>query len=387
MKIVHTADIHLDQSYAALELPPALGNENRAHLKAVLQRILNRARDWKADAVFVTGDLFEHERVTRGTVNFLREAFAAAAPLPIFLCSGRSDPAVHGSPYLTEPWPANVHLFTSPAWRGIELPGLPLTVHGFGLDGTTSGDALPEGLEIPGDGRVHVAIGHGLDANILLGAREGGAAFETPPALPAGLAWLGLGGFHAATEIAGCGAPVWYAGAPEPQTTEDAGPQGFLEVEIDETEEQPRAAVAINAAAGARFHRITLDCTAFTSGQELLDAVRAEIDAQPACAYFRLALEGALLRPIYDELDGIRDALSEEVRYLQWRDDCLVGEDYEALAAEHTSLGAFTARISEEIADAPSHALRRQRERSRDLGVCAYRATPLPIKGIAGDYR
>ncbi len=385
MKFIHTADIHLDQSCAAMELPPVLGNEYRAHLHAVLQRILNRARDTGADAVFITGDLFEHERVTRNTINSLREAFGALAPTPIFLCAGRHDPAVPGSPYLTEAWTANVHLFTEPAWRSIDVPGRNLTVHGFGLDSSTPMGDLPGVLEVPQDGRVHIAIGHGLEHTVLHGGREGMATFETAPELPVGLAYLGLGGLHGRTEITNSsGVPIWYPGAPESCHPGESGSHACLEIDV---EVGGATTIVPFELSSGRFQALTLDCSAFTSGQELLDAMRALLLPVRDCPLIRITLEGALLRQIYDELEGIRDILAEEVHFLQWREACQVGDDYKAIARERTSLGAFVQRISEEIDDAPSDALRLQRLRSRDLGVCAYRATALPIKGLTGDYR
>jgi len=385
MKFIHTADIHLDQSCAAMELPPALGNEYRAHLHAVLQKILNRARDVRADAIFITGDLFEHERVTRNTINTLRDAFGALAPTPVFLCAGRHDPAVAGSPYLTEAWTANVHVFSEPVWRSVTLPDRDFTVHGFGLTDGAPMDRLPDDLEIPRDGRTHVAIGYGLEQNVLHGGREGTAAFETMPALPDGLAYLGLGGLHGRTEITNpTGTAIWYPGAPESCHPGESGSHACLEIDI---EAGSNATVTPCNLSSGRFQALTLDCSAFTSGQELLDGIRALLLPLRECPLIRVTLEGALLRQIYDELEGIRDILAEEVHYLQWREACQVGDDYAAIAKERTSLGAFVQRISEEIGDAPSHALRLQRQRSRDLGVCAYRATPLPIKGLTGDYR
>jgi exonuclease SbcD len=385
MKFIHTADILLDQSCAAMELPPALGNEHRAHLQAVLQKILNRARDGQADAVFITGDLFDHERVTRNTINFLREAFGALAPIPVFLCAGRRDPAVAGSPYLTEPWSDNVHCFTTPEWRSVEVPGTQLTVHGFGLTEPARAPSLPEGLEIPRDGRIHVALGHGLDHTVSHG-EDGIAIFETPPTLPAGLAYLGLGGLQAAAaHLDEKGVPIHYPGSPESIHPGASQPHGYLEVQIASGSDST-SVLPIEISKG-RFQSITLDCTPYTSGQELLDGIRAELLPRRDVPLIRLTLEGTLLRQIYDELDGIRDILGEEVHYLQWREDCEVGDDYDAIAGEHTSLGAFVQRISAEIADAPSHAVRLQRQRSRSLGVCAYRETPLPIKGLSGDYR
>lgn len=382
---MHTADIHLDHAYATLGLPPARGNENRVHLQAVLLRILDRARERGAGAVVITGDLFEHDRVTRGTVNFLRDAFAALDPIPVFLCPGRHDRCIAGSPYLTEQWTANVHVFAAREWEAVALPAGPVTIHGFGWDGAAADGTLPAPLEIPQDGRTHLAFGYGMEGHILHGARLEAARFDPAFTLPRGLAYLGLGEFHTARAIAGSyDTPVWFAGAPEGHGFDDQGPHTYLELDVDA---DGQVAVTPQTASEGRFHRIVLDCSRFNSGQELLDAVRGAMSPHRADQYVRLTLEGSLLRQIYDELDGIRDVLLEEVCYLQWHDTCQVGEDHEAIAREHTSLGAFAARLNQEIADAPTHALRLQRSRSRDLGICAYRGTALPVRGLTGEYR
>lgn len=389
MRFIHTADIHLDQSCANIELPPNQGSEYRDHLHRVLQRILTRARDWSADAVFITGDLFEYKFVTRNSINQLREAFASMAPTPVFLCAGASDPAVPDSPYLTEPWSDNVHLFTHPAWRSVALRDLPLTVHGFGLNSSEALVGLPEGLPFKDDGRIHVALGYRPADSLSRGESPDGVPTEFSGDLPGELAYIGLGGLHTRSEFASeTGTPIWYPGAPECCVPGHSGSFGFLEISVG-SESDPTGATVVqpHVLSTGRFQALTLDCTGMTSGQDLLDAIRAELRARKDCPLIRLTLEGALLRQIYDEIEGIREVLSEEIQYLQWRENCQVGDDYELIAGERTSLGAFVQRISEEIGDAPDQALRLRRQRSRDLGVCAYRATPLPIKGLTGDYR
>ena len=82
-------------------------------------------------------------------MDLLPDSLAGARPLPVFICAGRVDAAVADSPYLTEHWPPNVHLFTTPAWRAVALDDVPLTVHGFGWDRRDREAALPAGLEIP----------------------------------------------------------------------------------------------------------------------------------------------------------------------------------------------------------------------------------------------
>lgn len=391
MRLLHTADIHLDRSYAGLELPPAQGNENRARLQTVFETIMHRAATWPANALVITGDLFEYGRVTRATVNLLRESLAAIAPVNVVICPGRHDPCLPDSPYRTESWPENVHIFTTPAWDALELDGVPLTLHGFGWETPDHDGLLPPAPEIPADGRVHLAFGYGLEHAILHAPPPEPARLEAGIALPPGVSYLGLGGYHTTSPLESpAGMPVWFAGAPEGHRFEDHGPHLYLEIEIatgsgasgaEEVSVRPREV------SRGRFQHLTLDATPFTTGQELLDAARGQLAAPREDGCVRLTLEGALIRPIYDELDGIRDALAAEVAYLQWHDACQVGEDYADLATGHTSLGAFIRRMNAEIGDAPNRAIRVQRQRSRDLGLCACRGADLPIRGLTGAYR
>ncbi|MBX3176440.1 MAG: metallophosphoesterase [Candidatus Hydrogenedentes bacterium] len=383
MKLIHTADIHLDRSFSELGLPPEQGNAFRDHLRSVFRQILRRAGEDGVAALAITGDLFDGERITRDTVDFLHDSLSGARPLPVFICAGRVDAAVADSPYLTEHWPPNVHLFTTPAWRAVQLEDVPLTVHGFGWDRRDREAALPAGLEIPLDGRAHVAIGYGLAGKLVSGAAGSPLRLEPRPTLPSGLAYLGLGEHHTSVCVSeGESTPVWYAGAPEGGSFDERGPHYCVEVSLEEG--GPGRAALVETSAG-RLEAVRLDCGGFESGQALLDAARAAMPADRRERVVRLTLEGALALPVFEELDSIRETLSEEALYLQWRERCAAGAAYDAIAREPSSLGAFVARIGAEIGDAPDQALRRQRIRSRDLGLCAFREIPLPVRGLGGE--
>lgn len=371
MKFFHTADILLDQSFAAIGLPPAEGTRCRAHLHERANALFQHARRAKADALFITGNLFDHERVTRPALNFLREAFAALEPMPVFICPGQADPVDEGSPWRTEAWPPNVHLFLESTWTTRTLPDLALTVHGFACTGKNP--AWPNtALAAP------VAVDH---THVALSPLPFVAGI---PALPEGLAYLGLGGRTEGQSDHGATPPAWGPGPLENFLPGDRSGGGHLEIEITA---DGTATVERIVDAPGYFGTIDLDCGAFSRGQELLDAVRGELRALAHAPLVRITLTGTLLRPIYGELDGIREALADDRQTLQWRDETRIGEDFEACARERNSLGAFVQRISAEIDDLPEGDLRALRTRSRDLGLCACLGGALPIRGLSGDYR
>ena len=78
IRLIHTADIHLDACFANANMPPNFGNRRRQSLRDVFSGILERARASAADAVLIAGDLFEHDRVTRHSAGVAAERNGSA---------------------------------------------------------------------------------------------------------------------------------------------------------------------------------------------------------------------------------------------------------------------------------------------------------------------
>lgn len=387
MKIIHTADICLDRCYAEQGIPAETGRENRTHLRACLENILQRAKADAADAVLITGNLLQTETVERDTVAFLRNVFEDIAPIPILISPGRHDPYTATSPYATELWPENVHFFRGPEWERVTVGGL--SVYGFGHANRSLPKNPFEALHIPEDESACIFMGPALAASLVKGEYTTGAVVDPAVLADPRIAYVALGHLSRATEIdTGTGPVTWYAGAPEGARFGDTGPHHYLEVTIaDNVAEVGYQAVSVEpvVTSEGRFYEMTLDCTDLDSGQALLDAIRPHLTAHGDRQCARVVLEGALLPSIYDEMTSIREALSEDIVYLDLVDRCFVAENYTALAEQQTSLGAFIARINQEIHDAPDETRRAALCRSRDLALCGYRGQHLPIRASQGD--
>ncbi|MCF6284596.1 MAG: hypothetical protein L3K26_05360 [Candidatus Hydrogenedentes bacterium] len=388
MKLIHTADIRLDRSYADQGLPPRAGRANRAHLRTRLQAILDRAIAWPADAVLITGNLLDLEQIDRDTVAFLREAFAHLAPIPVLISPGPRDPYAPTSPYATELWPENVRIFTGPVWDLVNLGDF--TLYGFGHDAPEI-SANPFDAFTTSEDRPCIIMGPGFSKNLATGDSNESAIVNLENLAHPNLAYVALGHATQSTALGAANSAVaWCAAAPEGGGFSETGPHHYLEITIAPGFPESDGvvpAVQVNQVpiSGGRFYAMNLDCTDLASGQALIDAIRPHLVSEPDRQCVRIVLEGALLPEIYDELTSIRDALSEGLVYLDLVDCCFVAENYAALAEQKTSLGAFIARINQEIEDAPDELRRAALCRSRDLALCAYRGQHLPIRAARGD--
>lgn len=382
IRLIHTSDLHLDACYAEERLPAAFGNRRRQSLRDVLKRILERAVEWPADAVLIAGDLFEIDRISRDTVAFLQSSFENLGPVPVFIAPGNHDPYTTNSPYRTESWPSNVTIFSTPAWQRADVEDISLTVHGFAFDSLDISQNPFGSLQIPQDGRVHVALGHGSEMGSIPPGKDAYAPFRATDATPPGLRYLALGHFHGYKQVPGpYDATVAYSGAPEGHGFGETGERYFLEVEIDEKE------VRVRPVTGNRTVYVTfsMDCSEFTNSQQIVDAIREHPKPNGLAAVARVTLTGNNSPEWRHEISAIRDALSDHFEYLKVVDATVELEDYLFLAREHTSLGAFIAMLNAELDDTPDLGRRQMLLRAREVGLAAYRGRDLAIEGAEGE--
>ena len=389
MKIIHTSDIHLDASFAKAGMPHAFGIRRRQSLRDVFADILQRAIDWPADAVVIAGDLFEHTRVTRDTISFLREQFGRVSPIPIFVSPGNHDPFTPDSPYANEAWPVNVYLFEEPTWQTHTMKQNRLTVHGFAFDGPDISSNPFGSLEIPDDGRIHVAVAHGSERGHQPPEKDAYAPFDAHEAAVDGLAYLALGHFHTTTPIKGDFATtIYYSGAPEGHSFGESGLHYYLEIEIDEQgadNPAPGAAqirVTPMPASRSVYTQHTLDCSPLTNTHQIIEAIRDFTNDKPRKQITRITLTGTCPAAVKSEIPTLYEAVSESFDALDIADETIPAEDYEELADDKTSFGAFIQRMNDEIKDAPDDGHRKTLIRARDIGLSAYHGRDLPIAGI-----
>lgn len=121
--VVHSSDLHVDDSYTAR----AFGGDGNGPLRCVL----SAAKEARADIVLLTGDIFEHNRLPDAllleTARILQEASIQIVMLP-----GNHDPAIDNSVYhrngISDP--GNVHVLGVTHRQAVVFPSLELEIWG-----------------------------------------------------------------------------------------------------------------------------------------------------------------------------------------------------------------------------------------------------------------
>jgi DNA repair exonuclease SbcCD nuclease subunit len=379
VRFIHTSDVHLDTSFSGAGIPSRLGDRKREAIRATFRAILEDARNLPADLLLIAGDLFEHDRVSSDTIEFLRQQLAALDGIPVFISPGNHDPYLHGSPYREDQWPANVHIFRDEEFHSVELADLGVRVTGFGYNRTHVPERPFLKLKpLPPDA-VNLVVAHASEAGRLPSGKVNHGPFSIEEIAAKNVHYCALGHYHQqrAVENPFDGTQVWYSGIPEGRAWEEKGACGYLVGEVS-----PNGTTVVESRRCNRFPfaTLTLDCDGFSSREQILDAIlqRRGIDYD-ASTILRVRLVGALDPRLDLSSSELEERLSGEALHIAWDDQTEPAFDLESIAGERTLRGEFARTLGERIALA-GPAERRILDRARAYGLQALLGREVRLK-------
>lgn len=376
IRILHTADLHLDASFAGLGVNAHTGNQLRTAQRTMFSKIMERAGDWPADMVLIAGDLFEGNEVQEDTIAYIKETLEHLAPIPVYIAPGNRDPYNASSPYATELWPENVVVFKPQAWQHCDHPLLDVCIHGIGCDGNDDSGDWFRALDIEADGRLHVAVAHGTEKNHQPEHGKCYAPFDAAAIAQENLAYLALGHFHDATEITGTfPTAIHYPGAPQGRNFNEQEKRYFLEVNIEQNGGKASVRTTPITCGEVLFKTYSLPVGNSNNPEVDLDTI---IEGNPAHQVVRLEVRGTLAAPAYEYLEAL-------LRYAQRRFlhvklvDLVEREAIPPVLKGHlTCLSRFNSTMMARMTDAVDSDAALFQAYARDFALSACRNRTLP---------
>jgi DNA repair exonuclease SbcCD nuclease subunit len=277
LKVAHLADVHLDSAFRLFS--PDVARQRRQAIEASLRAAFEEASDAGVDAVFIAGDLYEHDRVAPDTGEFLRALFAQVAPTPVFVAPGNHDWFGPSSLYARLGWSPNVHVFTADRLEPFELAE-GLTLWGAAHCAPANTDGFLERFSVDRGG-VNVALFHGSEQGAFAFQEEGKvphAPFRADQIAACGLTHVFSGHFHTPVDAD----TYTYPGNPEPLSFgEPASPtRGLVLVTIggDGCVERERRMVG-----QTEVRDVYLDVTGCASGNDVRQRAAAVLGELTGC--------------------------------------------------------------------------------------------------------
>jgi DNA repair protein SbcD/Mre11 len=334
MKILHFADLHLDAAFAWA--PPDIAARRRQAIRDTLGKICAVARQSQVDLLTCAGDLYEHERFTPDTANFLASTFASLEPILVLLAPGNHDWLGPSSIYVTTQWSANVHIFRDDRPTAFELaPGL--RIWGAAHRAPANTDNFLSGFHAAYDG-VNLGLFHASERAGLPFQGEGKrphAPFSAAEIATAGLAHALLGHYHTPID----GKDYTYPGNPEPLAFGETGDRGAVLLKIGNDGAITRERVRVSPTIMQQFE---VDVSDSASSQDVLDCLAKALAGKIGIArvFVRgdvspsLSLNPAVLEQWAKGLEGLE--------YAQFQlADIRPTYDIETIRAENTVRGQF----------------------------------------------
>ena len=226
MKILHSADLHLDAPFSGRT------GEQADHLRRELLAVPGKLADLcvarQCDLVLLAGDLFDGA-YSRESYRALYAALERMA-VPVFVTPGNHDHCGMDSPWEREIWPDNVRVFTKERIESVALPEFDCRVYGAGYQAMDCPgllvDFVTEGTE-----KYHIGLLH---------------ADPTQPVTPycpmnkeqvrqSGLDYLALGHVHKSGDFRAGQTLCAWPGCPMGRGYDETGEKGALIVTLDES--------------------------------------------------------------------------------------------------------------------------------------------------------
>ncbi len=379
MFILHTANLYLDKPFFACS-HREYGQIRRKKQREVFQSIIQKVFEYKADALLITGNLFDSECITEQTFSFLWEQFESIMPVPILIVPGDSDPINEYSPYMVENFPDNVVIMNLNARKRWEADKIPLVVYAL-TDENIKETSIKE-FDIPSntDGKNHILTTYNLP--ISDSKDDVSYWFEK---LPYVISYVAVGkgnGFKqmysSSKRIACC------CGLPNPICFDDKPPFGVLGIQFQLLNNRWEVSKVEHISTQQFVQEVRdIDLTSTINTEELLAQLRSEFNKVVKPCFIHIRLWGTISPHILKNIPETIESLQEEGVFLTWSiEGDIEGFENPEDIREVTVLSEFFKQALEEKKYAPNPSLCRMVSRATHLAVRVAEEITLKIPAV-----
>ena len=347
IKILHTADLHLDSAFSSLT--PQQSEERREGLRNTFRKMMAFAAEEKVDIVLMPGDVFDSAFISRDTSDVLCACFESL-PCPVVIAPGNHDPYTQSSIYASGRLPKNVHIFTSEIPTHFDFPELNLSVWGSAFTRDRYENSVLNLIRGLDPEKINILCQH-ADTRSPISPHAPIAAKDIAYR---GFVYAALGHVHIPPEPTVITSPdgertttVAYSGCPEGRSFDEPGFGGALLVETDGKTTNLRRLQFSEK----RYMVEELDISGADSDAFIVESVKAMINAKGYGneTTLRVILRGEVSTTLHADLAAIAAQAKGELYSLELRDRTLPCFDTSFLENDFSLRGALYSSLSEKL--------------------------------------
>ncbi|WP_333647187.1 metallophosphoesterase family protein [Lacrimispora sp.] len=318
MKFIHIADVHWGMSP---DSDKPWSKERCQDIKDTFARAVTQAKFLEADCLFISGDLFHRQPLAKDLkeVNYL---FSTIPTVHVVIIAGNHDRIRSNSALLSFTWASNVTYLMGEELESVYFKEINTEVYGFSYHSAEIPENRLDHLKVPNNGRIHVLLGHGGDANHI--------PFDKGAMSSLDFSYIAMGHIHRPEIL--LENRMAFAGSLEPLDKTESGPHGMMVGDINEV---TRVVTSLKFIPLAKLQYISLavNVTTATTNTELAMKITQEIQNRGTENIFRFRIRGMRDPDISFDLE----MLSTRFKIMEIIDESEPQYDFSALFAEHPS--------------------------------------------------
>lgn len=343
-RILHMADMHFDSAFTS-NLSIEKSKLRRSEQREVFSRIIGMAKTEQIDVMLISGDLFDSEKVSEETINFMIRKFSEIPEIPVLIAAGNHDPFNINSVYEKISLGDNVHIFsTEGGFYDFENLNLRVSGVSFGSE-DGSNIKIPKTLHPEFS---NILVMHG---NVVSGTAESGIRYN-PVAKQeienSGFDYIAFGHVHSFSGINVEGRTYWaYPGIPEPRGFDESGESGVVIGNVLKAGSE----FNLHKVSKRNYHILEIDITAdISDNEQIIELIDSKIKECGNQNIFRIILNGKVLSDFHLDIDLLKSRSRKFGFYVEINDETEM--EYElAVDCNDNSLRAEYIRLMQKKLD------------------------------------
>ena len=338
VKILHTADIHLDSPFSLLDVKKA--QARKAEMRGTFSSMMLYAKMEKYDIVLMAGDLFDSEFATKETLETMAEQFASAPDCRFVIAPGNHDPLTPRSPYRKVEFPSNVYIFATDDMGKFSFDDIGVDVYGWAFTETEKHDnPLRLGKVALDRNKLNILCIH---ADIT-SADSPYCPISEDDIEKSGFDYIAMGHVHAGGEVKRIGQTYYaYSGCLEGRSFDECGQKGVIVIKTESDDMGKGMRFGFKRFSRRRFEKAKLDISGASGTADVSERIRELVSSRGygEDTMLRISLRGVVSPSARIDTDSF-EAEKFGLFYLEVRNDTSPTLDEAALMNDISIRGAL----------------------------------------------
>lgn len=299
MKIIHTADIHLNSKMES-SLSSLSAKERKKELLLTFSRMIDYANKNGVEAIIIAGDLFDTESINKSTKDFVLDTIVKNKNITfLYLCGNHEKTAFIDS---IDTLPANLLTFGND-WTHHSLKNN-IVVSGINIT-RENHKSLYTSLDLsPTD--TNIVVMHGQVSKYF--SKDSYEIVNISELKNKNIDYLALGHLHSYQEdILENNTKYCYSGCLEGRGFDECGTHGFVLIDID----GKHIETSFIPFAKRTLHEITVDISSSSTTHDVDHLIKESLSSIPTLDLIKINLVGNISEDAHIDYDLILSALNE----------------------------------------------------------------------------